>query len=76
MNIMITICYVIGALSHESPIAGIQLQLFVTGYLRHPHVNYARSNGFLVHAFCSILRWLTRVFTSTLPIERELEKET
>jgi len=76
MNIIITICYVISARTRESPIVGIQLQLFVTGYLRHSRVNYARSNGFLVHAFCSILRWLPRVFTSTLPIERELEKET
>ena len=49
-----TIFHKIGARHHECPIAGIRLQPFVTGYLRHSHVNYAHLNGFLHNVFYSV----------------------
>ena len=45
------ICHIIDARSRGCPITGVRFELFVIGYPRDFHVNYARYNGFFSNVF-------------------------
>jgi len=59
------ICHVISARSRGCPITGVGFELFVIGYPRDFHVNYARFNGFLrnvSYIFLTLMKSATAVF--------------
>ena len=59
--VIVLISHVIGARSCRCPITGVRFELFVIGYTRGFHVNYAHFNSF----FCNVTQFSTLLKSAT-----------